>query len=68
MLRIGRITMQGLRTLFTATVGGLQMEKINEGINNLPGIDIILIIIIVSLVIHNVSLKSSLITVTNMII
>lgn len=49
--------MQGIRTLHSATIDDLKMEKINEGIANLAGIDIILIIIIISLVIHILSLK-----------
>lgn len=37
--------MQGIRTLYGATMGDLKMEKINEGITNLAGIHIMLIII-----------------------
>lgn len=61
--------MQGVRTLFTATMEVVQMEKkINEVINNQVGIGKMLIIIIISLIILILSLKSSLITVPNMII
>lgn len=56
MLRIGNIIMQGDQTLFAATMDGLQMEKLSEGINHLAGIEIILITI----------LKNGLITVPNM--
>lgn len=51
------ISMQGIRTLHGATTDDLKMEKINEGIASLAGIDIILIIIIISLVIHIISFK-----------
>lgn len=57
MLRIGNITMQGVRTLFSGIMNGLKMKNINEGINHLAGIDIIAILITNSLVIHILSLK-----------
>lgn len=40
-------------------------KKINEGITNLPGIDMMSIIIIISLVIHILSLESALIILPN---
>lgn len=45
MLGIGNITMQGVRTLFSATMKGLQMGRINEGIKHLAEIDITPILI-----------------------
>lgn len=54
--------MQGDRTLYRTTI-----ENVNEGINDLAGIDIMLIVITIGLVINICSLKSGLITVTNMI-
>lgn len=60
--RMGNITMQGDRTLYRTTI-----ENVNEGINDLAGIDIMLIVITIGLVINIFSLKSGLITVTNMI-
>lgn len=49
--------MQGIGTLHGATIDDLKMEKINEMIANLAGVDIILIIIVISLVIHIISFK-----------
>ena len=46
MLRIRNITVQGVRTLFSVATDDLHMEKLNEGINNLAGTDIMLFIII----------------------
>lgn len=54
MLR--NITMWVIRTLFTGTMNNLQMEKINE-INNLGGIYLLSIIIIISLAIYILSFK-----------
>lgn len=42
----------------SATLDGLKMAAVNEGVNDLAGIDVMLIIIAVSLVIHILSLKS----------
>ena len=55
MLRIRNITIQKVRTLFSAATDDLQMEKLNEVINSLAGTDVILILII-SLVNHMLSL------------
>lgn len=46
-----------------AALDGLKMAAVNEGANGLAGIDIMLIGIAVSLVIHIISLKSCLTTV-----
>lgn len=51
MLRMGNTTILGIRTLYTATVDGLKMEKKNERIKNLAGIIIMLVVITVDLVI-----------------
>lgn len=55
MLRIRNITIQEVRTLFSAATDDLQMEKLNEVINSLAGTDVTLILII-SLVNHMLSL------------
>lgn len=47
MLGIGNVTMHGVRTPFSATMEGLQMGRINEGINHLAEIDIMPILIAV---------------------
>lgn len=65
-LRMEYITMQGVRTLYSATRDGLTMEKISEGTICLGGIDVRSIIIAISLIIHILSLRSGLITVSNM--
>lgn len=49
--------MQGISTLFTATMDGMQREKVNYGINILVGIDLMSAIIIISLVILILPLK-----------
>ena len=51
------ITMQGVRSLYSFTMGGMKMEQLNEGIINLMEVDIRSIIIIVILVIHVLSFK-----------
>lgn len=53
MLTIGSITMQGIRTLFTAV---MKIDEINE-MNNLAWINIMFTTVISSLVIHILSLK-----------
>lgn len=65
MLRMGNITIQGVRTLCSETMDDLKMEKIIEEITDLAVIDIMLVIIIICLLIHILSLKGSLITVPN---
>lgn len=56
---------QGVRSLYGSTMYGLKMEKkLNKGIINLARINIMLIII--SLLIHDISSKSNLILVPNM--
>lgn len=60
---MGIITIQGYGILYSAAMDSLKMGKINEGITDLAGIDIMLIIITISLEIHILSLKSDLITV-----
>ena len=52
---MGNITMQGARILYSATMGGLEMKDLNEGINDLAGIDIMSIDITISLVINIIS-------------
>lgn len=59
MLNIKHITIQEFRTLLTVTI-----DRMNEGIINLDGIDLMLVIIIISLIIHVLSLNV-LITVLN---
>lgn len=44
--------MMGVRALFSVTMDVLQIEKIDEEINHLAGIDIMPTIITISLVIH----------------
>lgn len=58
--------MQGVRTLYSTTRDGLTMGKISEGTICLGGIDVRSIIIAISLIIHILSLRSGLITVSNM--
>lgn len=65
MLRIGHITMQGINTVY-CYYGWVQIKKIKERINNLAGIDIMSVIIIISLAILDLFLKNGLITVSNM--
>lgn len=62
----GNIRMQGVRTPFSETMNDLKWKKINEGITDLVGIDIMSVRITICLLIHSLSLKSSLITVPNM--
>lgn len=57
MLGIGNITMQGVRILCSATMEGLQMGRINEGINHLAEIGIMPILIAICLVIYILFLK-----------
>lgn len=57
MLGIENVTMQGVRTPFSATMEGLQMGRMNEGINHLAEIDIMPILIAICLVIYILSLK-----------
>lgn len=59
MLRMETITMQGVRILYSETMDGLKMEK-NKWITDLAEI-LMLIIIAISLLIHILSLKGSLI-------
>lgn len=66
MLRIRNITVQGVMILYSATMGDLQMEKINEGMNHLAEFGIMVIVITISLVILILSLKSGLVIVPNM--
>ena len=42
------ITVQVVRTLYGFTMDGLKMEKFNEGVINLAGVDIMSIVIIIS--------------------
>lgn len=51
--------------LYSTTMGGLKMENLNEGLNDLAGIDIKSIVFTISLISNILSLKSSLITVPN---
>lgn len=39
--KMGNITMQGVRFLYSSTMDALKMEQLNEGLINLAGIDII---------------------------
>lgn len=55
-LRVGNTLGQGVRTMYSATLDGLKTEAENKKINNLTHIDIILIIITISLVIHILNL------------
>lgn len=58
MLRMGNnIATKGVKSLYGSLMDSLQMEKLNEGVIKLSGIDTVLIIIIVSLVIHVFSSK-----------
>ena len=52
MLNVEHITTQEFRTLLTVTIDGT-----NDDIINFAGIDLMLVIIIISLVIHILSLK-----------
>lgn len=59
--------MQGGRILYGAAMDGLKMEKkISEGVIYFGGIDIMSIIIAIGLIIHILSLRRGLITVSNM--
>lgn len=49
--------MQGVRTLYSAVMDDLETEKINEGITNLAGTDIMPVRITTTLRIHILSLK-----------
>lgn len=49
---MGNTIIQGVRTLYSVTLDGLEIEGENEKINNLTEIDIILVILSISLVIH----------------
>lgn len=51
---MGNTIIEGARILYSATfsLDGLKVEAESENINNLPGIDIMMIIITVSLIIH----------------
>lgn len=60
--------MQGITTLYSATMNGLKLEYLDNGINDLDGIDIMSIIIIIILVDNILSFKNGLMTVPNMII
>lgn len=66
ILRMGNNKIQGVGFLCGSTMNGLKGGKINEGIINLAGIDIMQFIIIISFVIHVLSLKTGLISVPNM--
>lgn len=44
--------MQDIRTLYSGTTDGFKMKHLNEGINDLAGIEIILIVFTISLVIN----------------
>lgn len=57
MLAVRNMTMQGVRTLLTATMNNLQMKEISEGLNNLVDIDIMSILVIISLIIPISSFK-----------
>lgn len=58
MLRMGNsIAIKGVRSLYGSTMDSLKMEKLNEGIVKLSGIDTVFITIIVSLVMHVLSTK-----------
>lgn len=58
MLRMGNnITMQGVRSLYDSSMGGLKLETLDKGIINLAGIDIMSVIIMVSFVFQALSLK-----------
>lgn len=57
MLAGRNMTMQGVRTLLTATMNNLQMKEISEGLNNLVDIDIMSILVIISLIIPISSFK-----------
>lgn len=60
-----KIIMQRVRSLYGSTMDGLKMEKLNEGVFSLVGLDIKPIIIILNLVIHILSFKSDLILMPN---
>lgn len=51
---MGNTIIEGARILYSATfsLDDLEVEAESENINNLPGIDIMMIIITVSLIIH----------------
>lgn len=57
ILRMENIKMQGTKTLYNATMDGLKMENLKKGINDLAGIDKLLVVITISLVINSLSLK-----------
>lgn len=54
------------KVLYSATLDGLKMEAENEKANNIVEIDIILIILMISLVIHILSLIDIVVSVPNM--
>ena len=60
------IMIKGVKFMCVSTIDSLKMEKLNEVVINLARIDIMPIIIIISLTIHVLSLKSGLISVPNM--
>lgn len=53
---------EAIRNLYSATMDRL-MENVNAEVNDLAGFDIMSIVIVISFVIHIVSLKSGLITI-----
>lgn len=50
--------MEGIRSLYDPTMDGLKMKQLNERIINLAGINVMSIIIIISLVIIVLFLKT----------
>lgn len=56
MLMMGNIIIQGVRTLYSATLDGLKIEAENEKMNDVTEVSIIPVIITISLVIHILSL------------
>lgn len=60
--------MQGASTLNNATIDGLKIENLNEGISDSAGIDLMLIVIAISLEINILSLKKLFDNLPNMII
>lgn len=57
MLKTGNITIQENSVLFTATLSGMQIEKIDHEINSIVRIHKMLVIIIIVLVVHILTLK-----------
>lgn len=60
------IMIKGVKLMYGSTIDSLKMEKLNEVVINLARIDIMPVIIIISLTIHVLSLKSGLISVPHM--